>query len=124
MVGKRIHKSLATGFDMPEKGEEITFLGKGYKVNYIKPCLTDKKNKIVEAKLLNLHVSLRRIYNILKKSGLFDKLDISEKIGIVRAYKDSETITIFDAGRITFKKADNEKNVIDTINNLNRLLRA
>ncbi|MBL7206447.1 MAG: hypothetical protein ISS36_02510 [Candidatus Aenigmarchaeota archaeon] len=102
-------------------GEEVTILRKDYKINYIKPCKTDSDKRMAEANLLNFKMDCKDMYDILKKSGLFGTVKLSEKINTVRA-ENPGSVTIFDTGKLSFKRME-EGMVLDLVDGLNMLLR-
>jgi len=100
-----------------DNGEEIILKTRGYKIDIIKPCTTDRKKKMAEGVIEKLP-NIKDVSEVLVNSKQFDKVVFSPKLGVIKVRLGRKNIVIFDTGRVIIRYAENiddVKNIIEKI---------
>jgi len=108
--------------DNERVGEQITWENPNYRINFVKPCLTDKKKKMADAKLIDFQMNAKDMCELLINSRQFDNVNFSENLGVARIEWMGKTITLFNTGEITIRSAENLEDVKNTVEKICSIL--
>ncbi len=103
-------------------GEEIEVKTPEYRINFIRPCLTDRKKKMADAKLLGMGIDPKDMVELLMNCRQFDNVSYSEKLGVARIEWQGKTIMVFNTGEITIRSAESIEDVKNTVERICSIL--
>jgi len=104
-----------------KEGESFLVKSADYDINFIKPCVSDRKKFLAEVKLKRKFAP-KTLCEILEKSRLAKYTKCSEDLGIARISLGQKNIIIFASGEISIRKANDKKDAIDTANFIKSVL--
>ena len=106
------------------KGETLTIskVREGYRLTYIKPCVTDKSRKMAEVMLgLGSPVDPEFMFSRLK--AIYPDLGCSKELGLARIKNDGMTLMVFSNGRIIVREAKSEADILRHVTEIANALR-
>jgi TATA-box binding protein (TBP) (component of TFIID and TFIIIB) len=104
----------------PKKGEVVTIIKPGYKINFIKPCVTERGKKMAEAFLNVKKLNMDMLFETAKKA--FSSVKYSKELGLIRITFNKKAVLIFDSGKVVIRRAENERDVIETVEKIAGLI--
>ncbi|MBI2674815.1 MAG: hypothetical protein HYX24_00015 [Candidatus Aenigmarchaeota archaeon] len=102
------------------KGETLIVIRHGFRLNYIKPCMTDRQKRMAEVILNNGRMDPYRMCDTLSKA--FDNVRCSPEIGVARIKIGDMNIMVFDSGRIVIRQAADDAGIIQIAEKIAALL--
>lgn len=99
------------------EGESLTIIKNGiYRVSYVKPCTIDKNKK--KAKII-LEKPPKNIMDRLKSIGA----EVFTELGVAKIVINGKKITVLENGEVTINNADDEKDIVRTMDLLMKALK-
>ncbi|MBU1135205.1 MAG: hypothetical protein KKG13_01660 [Nanoarchaeota archaeon] len=102
-------------------GESLLVKTKDYELNFIKPCITERKKVLAEVKLRR-GFKPEVLCDIMSKSKLAKHTKCSEDLGIARIEWEGKTILVFASGEINIRRADDKEDALKTANFIKDIL--
>ena len=104
------------------KGETILHKTKDYSINTIRPCATDTAKVTAEVKLsLPKPMTMDELKSHLKKQ--FKNMQFAPNIRAVRIDWEGKVIILFDSGEMYVREAKNERDILETVQLVDRIIR-
>ncbi len=109
---------------MREKtGETVFHKTKKYSIHTIRPCRRDASKIMAEAKLrLKKPISMSELKAHLRKK--FKKVQYAPNIRAARIDWEGKIIILFDSGEMYVREAKNERDILETVQMIDRTIRA
>lgn len=104
----------------PKKGEVVTIIKSAYRINFIKPCVTARGKKMAEAVLNVKRLDMEKSYRKLKEK--YTGVKYSKDLGLIKITFDKKTLLLFDSGKISIRRAEDEKDVVETVEKIAGLI--
>gem|GEM_PF-1503089 len=98
------------------------------RINYIHPCISETGKVMAEAKLAGSTNPILGFYDsimlcwALERSGAFEDFKCSSSLGVARLEIGEKTIMVFKDGRVNIRGARDEKEVLETMSLISRIL--
>ena len=104
------------------KGESVYHKTKDYCIHAIRPCRTDNKKIMGEAKLnLTEPLTIHEMRILLGRK--FKKVQYAPHIRAARIDWKGKVIILFDSGEIYVREADNERDILETVQVIDKALK-
>lgn len=103
------------------EGESLLIKSKDFELNFIKPCITERKKVLAEVKLRR-GFRPEVLCEIMSKSKLAKYTKCSEDLGIARIEWKGKTILVFASGEINIRRAEDKKDALETANFIKDIL--
>jgi len=88
-------------------------------VIHSKPCVTEK-GKVMATARLDKRIDIEEAYELLKKE--FKEVKSSLKLGIIKINLPDKTVIVFNSGKISIRRAENENDAIQIVQKIAKVL--